>query len=183
MPKKTKKPIARRRSRKARRTPAKGTKTRRPIAKARRYDPRLEAAFKQLRKGDPLSKAAGKVGTTPAQLRRYALATGIAERRDGKWYFKRDRRFRRMAIYSDGRRVVITVHNGKTASLIGSYMRAVRLFFDTENIHLLDPYRDQSVPDNAGKRYVFETRPNVLLRLDASGVEPFELVYEIVKRE
>jgi len=43
----------------------------------------------------------------------YALATGIAERRDGKWRFKRDRRFRQMPVYSDGQRVVITVHNGK----------------------------------------------------------------------
>jgi hypothetical protein len=33
------------------------------------------------------------------------------------------------------------------------------------------------------KRYVFETRPNVLFRLDASGMEPFELVYAIVKSE
>jgi hypothetical protein len=62
-------------------------------------------------------------------------------------------------------------------------MRAVRLFFDTEDIHLLDPFRDQSVPDISGKRYGFETRPNVLLRLDASGIEPFELAYEIVKRD
>src|SRR5260221_7561552 len=107
----------------------------------------------------------------------------MVTRKDGKWVFKRDRRFRRMPIYSDGRRVVVTVHNGKTASVIGSYMRAVRVFFDTENIGLLDPFRDQSIPDVNGKRHVFETRPNVLLRLDAAGIEPFEITYEIVKRE
>jgi len=167
------------------RPPRRPGKTRKPqrSSPARRYDSRLEFGLKYIREGDSLAEAARKIGATPAKLRSYAAATGIVSRKDGKWHFKRDRRFRRMPVYSDGRRAVITVHNGKTASLIGSYMRAVRLFFDTENVHLLDPYRDQSVPDIAGKRYVFETRPNVLLRLDASGVEPFELVYEIVKRE
>jgi hypothetical protein len=184
MAKKIKRLIKCNRSSKTRRSPLKTKKLKRPVvAKPRRYEPRLEAALKHLREGDPLSKAARKVGATPAQLRSYALATGIAERRDGKWHFKRDRRFRRMPIYTDGKRVVITVHNSKSASQIGAYMRAVRLFFETEDIELLAPFRDRSVPDVTGKRYVFETRPNVLFRLDASGVEPFELVYAIVKQE
>lgn len=149
----------------------------------RRYDPKLEFGLAYMRGGDSLAEAARKIGVTSAKLRGYVAASGIAIRKRGKWHFKRDRRFRRMPLYSDGRRVVITVHNGKTASLIGSYMRAVRSFFDTEDIQLLDPFRDQSVPDVNGKRHVFETRPNILFRLDASGIEPFELVYEIVKRD
>ena len=148
-----------------------------------RYEPRLELGLKQMRGGNSLAEAARKVGATSVQLRRYARATGIVTRKNGRWRFKRDRRFRRMPLFVDGRRTIVTVHNGKTASLIGAYMRAVRLFFATEDTRHLDPFRDQSVRDVNGKRYVFETRPNVLLRLDASGVEPFELVYEIVKTE
>jgi hypothetical protein len=155
----------------------------RRIARAKRYDPKFEFGLKYIREGDALAEAARKIGVKPPQLRSYIGATGIVTRKGGKWIFKRDRRFRRMPIYSDGRRAIITVHNGKTSSLIGSYMRAVRMFFATEDIHELGPYRNQSVPDVNGKRYVFETRPNVLLRLDAAGVEPFELAYEIVKRE
>ncbi len=130
-----------------------------------------------------MAEFARKIGATPAQLRSYAISTGTVERRDGKWHLKRYRRFRRMPLYSDGRRVVITVHNSKTARLIGKYMGTVRQFFETEDIELLAPFHGQSVPDISGKRYFFETRPNVLLRLDASGVEPFELVYAIVKPE
>jgi hypothetical protein len=156
---------------------------RRGLASTKRYDTRLEFGLQYIRGGDSLAEAARKIGVTPARLRSYIAATGIVTRRNGQWHFKRDRRFRRMPLYSDGRRAVITVHNGKTASLIGAYMRAVRMFFDTEDIHNLDPFRDQSVPDINGTRYAFETRPNVLLRLDASGIEPFELVYEIIKPE
>lgn len=184
MAKKRKRTIIKQRARLVRRSRSKNKK-RKPIiaSKSRRYDPRLEAALKHMREGDGLSKAARKVGATPAQLRSYALATGTVERRSGKWHFKRDRRFRRMPVYADGKRVVITVHNSKSASLIGKYMHAVRQFFETENVELLAPFHNRSVPDITGKRYIFETRPNVLFRLDASGVEPFELVYAIVKQD
>jgi len=167
----------------ARKHSRKTPKQKRHSSRARRYDSRLEAGLKYMRNGDSLAEAARKIGATTAQLRSYAASTGIVERRGGKWHFKRDRRFRRMPIYSNGKRVVLTVHNSKTASQIGAYMRAVRLFFETEGITLLDPFQGKSVPDINGKRYPFETRPNVLLRLDASGIEPFELVYEIVKSE
>ena len=183
MAKKTRKKFPKRRTNSAIRRQRRAKKASRRKTHARRYGARLEFGLKYLREGESLAEAARKIGATPGQLRSYAAATGIVTRKGGKWHFKRDRRFRRMPLYSDGRRVVITVHNGKTASLIGAYMRAVRLFFATEDIHHLGPFRDQSVPDVNGKRYAFETRPNVLLRLDASGVEPFELAYEIVKRE
>lgn len=150
---------------------------------APRYNPRLEQGLKEMRKGVSVALAARKIGVTPGVLRRYVVGTGTVQFRDGKRIFKRDRRFRRMPIYSDGRREIVTVHNSKTARLIGKYMSAVRQFFETENIELLAPFRGQSIPDISGKRYVFETRPNVLFRLDASGVEPFELVYSIMKPE
>jgi hypothetical protein len=183
MAKKTSKQATRRRKQALVKRLRKAKRIKKPPARARRYDSRLEFGLQYMRKGESLAEAASKIGVTPAKLRGYAVATGIVTRKDGVWHFKRDRRFRRMPLYSDGRRTVITVHNGRTASLIGSYMRAVRLFFATEDIHHLDPFRDQSAPDINGKRHVLETRPNVLLRLDASGIEPFELAYEIVKRE
>lgn len=151
--------------------------------RVRKYSANLEAGLQHMREGISLAEAARKTGATPSQLRRYAAGSGLVTRKDGKWHFKRDRRFRKMPIYSDGRHVVITVHNGTTASLIGSYMRAVRMFFETEDLSQLDSFRDKSVRDVNGKRYVFETRPNVLFRLDAAGIEPFDLHYQIVKRE
>jgi hypothetical protein len=183
MAKKTRRKQIKRRKGTLARQNRKKNRTIRRAARPRRYDSRLELGLKYIRQGDALAEAARKIGVKPSQLRSYIAATGIVTRKGGKWLFKRDRRFRRMPIYSDGKRAIITVHNGKTSSLIGSYMRGVRVFFATEDIHELDPFRNQSVPDVNGKRYVFETRPNVLLRLDAAGIEPFELAYEIVKRE
>ncbi|MGA7711199.1 MAG: hypothetical protein WCA81_04805 [Rhizomicrobium sp.] len=167
-----------------RRTRARKRKTqKRRVLRTYRFNSRLEAGLRQMRNGASLSEAAGKIGVTASRLREYVRATGVVERKDGKWHFKRDRRFRRMPMYSDGKRIVITVHNSKTASLIGAYMRAVRLFFETEKTALLKPFHEKSVPDVNGKRYIFETRRNVLFRLDASGIEPFEFVYAIVKPE
>jgi hypothetical protein len=183
MAKKPKKQSVKPPKRPARQRSRKAKKPRRRASTPRRYDPRLEMGLKHMRDDGSLAEAAKKIGVTRAQLRSYAISTGIVERRSGKWHFKRDRRFRRMPIYANGQRLVITVHNSKTASQIGAYMRAVRLFFKTEDIALLAPFQDQSVPDIHGKRYIFETHPNVLFRLDASGIEPFEIAYEIVKRD
>jgi hypothetical protein len=183
MAKKAKKQSVKPRKRSARQRSRKIKKSRHRTSSPKRYDPRLEMGLKHMRDGGSLAESAKKIGITPAQLRGYAVSSGIVERRAGKWHFKRDRRFRRMPLYVDGQRLIITVHNSKTASQIGAYMRAVRQFFETEDIRLLAPFQDQSVPDVHGKRYVFETRPNVLFRLDASGIEPFEIAYEIVKRE
>jgi hypothetical protein len=183
MAKKTLKKATKRRKKAEADRKRKAKRTIRRVVRLRRYDPRMEFGLAYMREGNSLAEAARKIGVTPGKLRGYVSNSGIVTRKRGQWHFKRDRRFRRMPLYSDGRRFVITVRNGKTASLIGSYMRAVRLFFDTEDIHLLDPFRDKSVRDVNGKRYVFEVRPNVLLRLDASGIEPFEIVYSIVKRD
>ncbi len=167
----------------SRRRSRKTSKKKQRISRVRRYSVTLESGLTYMREGQSLAQAAHKTGVTPSQLRRYAAGTGIVFRKDGKWRFKRDRRFRKMPVYSEGRHVVVTVHNGKTASLIGSYMRAVRMFFETEDLGQLDLFRGKSVRDVNGKRYVFETRPNVLFRLDAAGIEPFDLHYQIVKPE
>ena len=107
MAKKTKNQGFRRRKRPTRQLSCKVKKSRRRAApRPRRYDPRLEAGLKHMREGDSLAESARKIGATPAQLRSYAISTGTVERRDGKWHFKRDPRFRRMPLYSDSRRVV-----------------------------------------------------------------------------
>jgi hypothetical protein len=146
------------------------------------YDPQLETGLTFMREGDSLAAAARKIAVTPGRLRRYVTGTGVVERKDGAWLFKRDRRFRRLAIYSDGRELVATVSH-KTSTRVGAYMNAVKQFLSTEDISLLAPFQGESVTDVKRKRYALETRPNVLFRLDAAGVEPFELVYAIVKPE
>jgi hypothetical protein len=136
-----------------------------------------------MRAGDSLADAAKKISVKPKQLREYIRATGVADDRNGKWRFKRDRRFRRLPVFSNGESVVVTVADLKSARRVGEYMNVVRQFFETEDIGLLTPYQGKSVSDVSGKKYVFETRPNFLFKIDASGPEPFEIVYAIVKPE
>src|SRR5690348_12482098 len=84
------------------RKPQKPKKLKKARNLARRYDPRLEFGLQYVRGGDFLAEAARKIGVTPARLRSYVAATGIVTRKNGTWHFKRDRRFRRMPLYSDG---------------------------------------------------------------------------------
>ena len=155
---------------------------RRTKKSAEYYNQRLELGLKHLRRSDTTAAAAKKIGVKPSLLRRYVVRTGVAEFRGGRWRFKRDRRFRRIQFYSNGLTVIATVR-ANAAKRIGEYMSVVRQFFETEDIDFLAPFRGQSIIDVSRKRYIFETRPNVLFRLDASGVEPFEIVYAIVKPE
>ena len=134
-----------------------------------------------MRSGDTLAAAARKIGVSASELRRYVKRSGVVERRNGRWRFKRDRRFRRIPLYSSGRRIVIIVRNIKSAGRVGEYMNAVKQFLATENIDLLAPFEGRFIVDASGKHHAFETRPNVLFRLDASDIEPFELVYAIIK--
>jgi len=164
-------------ARRAKRPPA--PKPKAPKPKKPEYDLRLEIGLNAMRAGHSLAAAARKVNVGPKRLRRYVTGMGVIARRDGKWVFKRDRRFRHMPVYSAGKRIVITVHNSVTARRIGQYMNAVKQFFQSEDPAYLAPFHGQSVRDVLGKRHTFETRPNVLFRLDASGMEPFELVYAI----
>lgn len=172
------------RARRARALPHKVKRRSAPKTRARKpkkpeYDLRLEIGLNAMRAGHSLAAAARKINVGPKRLRRYVTGMGVVARRDGKWVFKRDRRFRQMPVYSAGKRIVITVHNSVTARRIGQYMNAVKQFFRTEDTAVLAPFHGQSVRDVLGKRHTFETRPNVLFRLDASGMEPFELVYAI----
>lgn len=164
---------------KAKRRSAPMPKRRARKPKTPEYDPRFEMGLKAMRNGESLAGAARKISVSPKRLRRYVTRMGVVDRRDGQWVFNRDRRFRQMPVYSTGKRIVIMVHNSVTARHIGQYMNAVKRFFETEDLAVLAPFHGQSVRDVLGKRHTFETRPNVLFRLDASGMEPFELVYAI----
>ncbi len=163
----------------ARTAKRRAARKRAPKPRTPKYDLRFEIGLKAMRDGNSLAAAARKIDVSPKRLRRYVTGMGVVDRRDGEWVIKRDRRFRRMPVYSVGKRIVIMVHNSLTARRIGQYMNAVKQFFQTEDTAYLAPFHGQSVRDVLGKRHTFETRPNVLFRLDASGMEPFELVYAI----
>lgn len=143
------------------------------------YDRRLEHGLQLMRDGQTLAGAAHSIGVSPERLRHYLSRTGIVEKQGRRWIVKEDHRTRQMLVFSGGEalQVLVTLEAG---SLIGRYMAAVGHFLETNDPTHLQPFEGQSVTDIYGTVYSFETHPNVLYRLDATGGETFEQVYRIV---
>ena len=59
-------------------------------------------------------------------------------------------------------------------------MAAVKRFMRSNDASHLEPFIKKFVTDSRGKKYVFETNPNTLYRLAASGGDTFEQVYRII---
>ena len=144
------------------------------------YNPRLEEGLKVIRKGSSLSKAAKSIHAAPETLRRYIKQAGVAKKKNGRLFVGTDQRKRQMPIFSTGKEHTITVANYDAAFEAGRYMAAVKTFLATNDPSVLKPFKGQSIIDVSGKQYIFETRPNVLYRLQASQTESFEDVYRIV---
>jgi hypothetical protein len=148
-------------------------------AKPPKFDRRLEEGFKALRNGQTLAQSAKSVHVSPERLRRYIAETGIAHRQGRRWIIGPDTRPRIMRMFSDGEVIVVTV-DPLEASIVGKYLDAVGDFLNSNNPGFLRIFVDESVTDINGKTHPFETDPNVLYRLDATGGGSFEDVYRIV---
>lgn len=142
-------------------------------------DMKLHLGLRLLNRGNSLSQAAKEAQLSTERLRSYVLEHNLVEKRGKRWIVKRDIR-RRLLIYSDGNEHVIVVNKFRTASRVGEYMASVRWFVQTNDLHHLEPFTGKSVNDMLGKRFPFETRPNVLHRLANTGGDTFEQVYRIV---
>jgi hypothetical protein len=144
----------------------------------RRYNRRLEFGLKHVRGGDTLEEAGAKIGRTAKQVRDYIVGTGVATERKGKLVFGKDRRYRSMPMYS-GSGIVVVTADFETAQRIGAHRSAVGHFLREGDTSVLAPFEGQSIKDVFGNRHLFATRPNVLLALDASDIEPIEAIYSI----
>lgn len=142
-------------------------------------DAKLQSALRTLRKEKSIAKAAESAGISPERLRAFAIEKGVVEKRGRRFVIKSDIT-RRLLIYSGGREHSILVSKSRTASLIGRYMAAVRWFLQTNERGHLAPFIGVSVEDDAGTKYLLETRSNHLHRIGASGGSSFEQVYRII---
>jgi hypothetical protein len=164
----------------ARGHPGKGQRHISQPKSALRYDRRLEMGLKEMRKGKSLKGAARSVHVSPERLRNYVQETGVVRKERRRWVVSEDHRPREIQTFSGGHVHTIVVPGYESAALVGRYMAAVREFLRTNDRDHLIPFIGEWVTDVDGKVYPFETRPNVLYRLHASGIEPFEEVYRLV---
>lgn len=142
-------------------------------------DERLQRALRLLRERKSLSAAARSVHVSPEWLKQAAAEKTAITKRGRRWVVNPELP-RRMPMYSRGREIVVTVGDAASASLIGRYMSAVARFLTSNNRELLQPFVNQYVTDITGKRYRFETDPNVLHRLSNASGDVFEQLYRIV---
>lgn len=144
-----------------------------------KQDDALEAALKALRKTNNQSRAAQSAGVSVERFRRFLKSENLASYRGRKWAVT-DNRPRHVSIISQGRELTIEVPDFAASSRAGSYRNAVGEFLETNNADHLAPFIGEALTDTRGKRHPFETDPNTLYRLAASGLDGFEQVYRIV---
>lgn len=156
--------------------PASKAKRRKPSAP----EPKLEAALKALRDGRSLTAAARSAHVSPERLRRF-LADAKLARRKGRRWIVRDKRSRRVSVYSKGKRRDLVAADYEQAAFAGRYWDAAHRFVASNDIALLQPFVGQSVRDANGRRHPLETDPNAVHRLAAAGGPAFHEIYRLTQ--
>lgn len=142
-------------------------------------DDKLQRGLKALRQTKNIKAAAREAHVSPERLRRVAKSRGAIKKQGRRWIVN-PALPRRMALYSRGRQIVVTVEDLDAASQIGRYTNAVRYFLRSNDRKWLSQFVRQHVTDVSGNKHPFETDPNALYRLASGGDEPFEKIYRIV---
>jgi hypothetical protein len=142
-------------------------------------DDAFQISLKALRSGKTLAEAAKEIRVSPERLRNQAKERGVIKKKGRKWVVKNNLP-RQMLIYTNGQALSIIIGKFHYASKLGRYMAAVKRFLRSNAIEHLRPFIRKSVKDNSNNTYVFETNPNVLYRIAASGSETFEQIYRII---
>jgi hypothetical protein len=152
-----------------------------PPPKTAAPDPKLEAAFKRLRSGESLTKAAKSAHVSRERFRRFVKAKGLAQLEGRRWVIT-DKRPRKIATLTKGRQRELTVPTLQEASIAGAYWDAAGRFVRSNDLDLLTPYEGQGVTDAKGRFHPFETDPNELHRLAAMDAPAFHEIYEIIQK-
>ena len=144
-----------------------------------RKDPR-ERALKLMGHGASQAKAARATGISAEELSRYRQLYTTSLRRGREWVIF-DTRPQGFQIASDGRQRTVVLANDE-GSRVGGYWHAVNEFLATNDADRLDPYIGEGVYDVNDKLWIFETRPNVLRKLDSIGELHFTEIYADVAK-
>jgi hypothetical protein len=136
-----------------------------------------ESGLRMMKHGSGLKAAARANGISQERLRRYLHENTQATRKKGEWQIKDLRRFH-LPIYSRGQIVEVWLSDTE-ATKAGGYLSAVGRFLPSGDASVLKPFVGDGVRDIAGKFHPFETRENVLYRLDTAGELSVPEIYKI----
>jgi hypothetical protein len=135
------------------------------------------SGLKMMKRGASLKEAARTNQISQERLRRYLRENTEATRIGKVWRILDLRRFH-LPIYSRGQIVEVWLSDAE-ATKAGEYLSAVGRFLPSGDASVLKPFVGDDVRDTAGKFYPFETRENVLYRLDTAGELSVPEIYKI----
>ena len=135
----------------------------------------LEIALKLLKQGATQKQAAKSVGVSAETLRRFQKQN-TASRREGRRWIISDTRPVTILMATRGKLSDVTLPHD-AASDIGRHWVAINKFLETNDASQLEAYVGLGLRDIQGRFHPFETRPNVLRKLDSIGELSFVDIY------
>ncbi len=127
----------------------------------------LERALAKMRRGHSQAAAAKAEGVSVESLRRHRLLH-TTSRRQGKSWLIFDTRPQPYWVASDGKRTSVSLANDEGTE-VSAHWRAIDNFLRTNDADYLDAFEGEGVRDVKGRFHQFETRPNVLRKMEAVG--------------
>lgn len=128
-----------------------------------------------MRHGQSQALAAAAEGVTAERLRRFRELNTASRFERGSWVIF-DSRPQAYLIASEGKRRSVTLANDD-GSTISAYWRAVDAFLYSNDEGLLHPFEGEGVFDVRSRFHQFETRPNILRKLESLGELSFIEIY------
>jgi hypothetical protein len=140
-----------------------------------RRSERLEAALKLMKNGLSQRDAAKRVGVSAETLRRFQMANTTSYREGRRWLIS-DTRPVSVVMATRGKMRPVAVSHDE-ASDISRHWIAINHFLETNSPTHLAAFVGKGLRDSKGVFHPFETRPNVLRRLDSVGELSFVDIY------
>ena len=138
-----------------------------------------EIALRHLRDGLSQRRSAQLAGISVGRFRTFVRKNKLAKRKGRRWIIT-DRRVREVAVIVDGEELLIKVRGFEPASLAMRHRSAVKEFLDTNDAILLQPFLGKVVSDTSKRKFLLETRPNVLLRHANAGSDADLKIYRLL---
>jgi hypothetical protein len=135
----------------------------------------LEQALKRIKQGATQRQAAREAGVSAERLRRFQKQN-TTSRREGRRWIIVDTRPVTMVMATRGRMRDVTVSHD-AGSDIGRHWDAINKFLESNDPAHLEAFVGLGLRDNQGRFHPFETRPNVLRKLDSVGELSFVDIY------
>ncbi len=135
----------------------------------------LEKALKMMKQGATQRQAAKEAGVSAERLRRFQKQN-TSSRREGRRWIIADMRPVTMVMATRGKMRDVTVSHD-AGSDIGRHWVAINKFLETNDPSHLEAFLGLGLRDTEGRFHPFETRPNILRKLDSVGELSFVDIY------